>query len=68
MSFLLAATSCQFSLTVHMHAKTGSEKDLTLTRVERGDLPCYFVTSLPEMAHYGGTDAQSIKEAIDHGF
>ena len=38
--------------------KTGSEKDLILTRVERGGLPCYFITSLAEMAHFGGTDAQ----------
>ena len=38
--------------------KTGSEKDLILTRVERGGLPCYFITSLADMAHFGGTDAQ----------
>ena len=48
--------------------KTGSEKDLILTRVERGGLPCYFVTSLAEMALFGGTDAQSIKKPIDHSF
>ena len=48
--------------------KTGREKDLILTRVERGGLPCYFVTSLAEMALFGGTDAQSIKKAIDHSF
>ena len=32
--------------------KTGSEKDLILTHVERGGLPCYFVTSLDEISHF----------------
>ena len=49
--------------------KTRSEKELVLTRVERGGLPCYFnVTSLVEMADHGGTNAESIKKGIDHVF
>ena len=48
--------------------KTRSEKELILTRVERGGLPCYFVTSLVEMADHGGTDADSIKKGIDYAF
>ena len=48
--------------------KTGSEKDLILTRIERGGLPCYFLLSLAEMSDFGGTDAESIKKAIDHSF
>ena len=46
--------------------KTKSEKELILTRVERAGIPCYFVTSLIEMANFGGTDADSIKKSIDH--
>ena len=48
--------------------KTGSEKDLILTRIERGGLPCYFLISLAKMSDFGGTDAESIKKAIDHSF
>ena len=46
--------------------KTKSEKELILTRVEHAGLPCYFVTSLIEMANFGGTDADSIKKGIDN--
>ena len=48
--------------------RTESEKDLILTRIERGGLPCYFLISLAEMSDFGGTDAESIKRAIDHSF
>ena len=48
--------------------RTGSEKDLILTRIERGGLPCYFLISLAEMSDFGDTDAESIKKAIDHSF
>ena len=48
--------------------KTGSEKDLILTRIERGGLPCYFLILLAEMSDFEGTDAESIKKGIDHSF
>lgn len=48
--------------------KTNDEKELILVRTERNGLPVYFVVSLLEMASLGGTDANSIKAAIDGVF
>ena len=48
--------------------KTNDEKELILVRVERAGIPIYIVTSLLEMASRGGTDANSIKLAIDSVF
>ena len=45
--------------------KTGSEKELVLTRVERNGIPCYLMTSLLEMSTYGGGTADGIKEGLD---
>ena len=48
--------------------KTGSEKELVLVRTTKADLPVYFVVSLLEMAQFGGTDAESLKNAVDSVF
>ena len=48
--------------------KTGSEKELVLVRVEKLGIPVYFVISLLEMASFGGTDAASLKLALDSVF
>ena len=48
--------------------KTNDEKELVLVRVERGGLPIYLVVSLLQMASRGGTDADSIKLALDSIF
>ena len=45
--------------------KTNDEKELVLVRTERNGIPVYFVVSLLEMADLGGTNADSIKAAID---
>ena len=50
--------------------KVKDEKELVLVRTERNGIPVYFVASLLEMSQYmyGGTDADSIKKAIDDVF
>ncbi len=48
--------------------KTKKEKELILVRTERNGIPVYFVSSLLEMADYGGANANSIKKAIDQVF
>ena len=48
--------------------KTGSEKELVLVRVEKLGIPVYFVISLLEMASFRGTDAASLKLALDSVF
>ena len=48
--------------------KTKKEKELILVRTERKGMPVYFVSSLLEMADYGGANANSIKKAIDQVF
>lgn len=45
--------------------KTNDEKELVLVRTERNGIPVYFVVSLLEMGDLGGTNANSIKAAID---
>ena len=46
--------------------KTGSEKEMILTLIERNGLPCYLTTSLLEMSEFGGSGAEVIKSGIDH--
>eukprot|EP00112_Aurelia_sp_Birch-Aquarium-sp1_P000486 Seg10468.1 transcript_id=Seg10468.1/GoldUCD/mRNA.D3Y31 product="Zinc finger protein 862" protein_id=Seg10468.1/GoldUCD/D3Y31 len=48
-----------------MDPKTNDKKELVLVRAERNGIPVYFVVSLLEMADLGGTNANSIKAAID---
>ena len=48
--------------------KVKDEKELVLVRTERNGIPVYFVASILEMSQYGGTDADSIKKAIDDVF
>ena len=48
--------------------KVKDEKELVLVRTERNGVPVYFVASILEMSQYGGTDADSIKKAIDDVF
>ena len=48
--------------------KTGSEKKLVLVRTTKAGLPIYFVVSLLEMAQFGGTDAESLKNVVDSVF
>ena len=48
--------------------KTGSEKELVLVRTTKAGLPVYFVVSLLEMTQFGGTDAESLKNAVDSVF
>ena len=48
--------------------KTNDEKELILVRIERAGILIYIVTSLLEMSSRGGTDAESIKLAIDSVF
>ena len=48
--------------------KTKSDKEIVLIRVERYGILTYFAVSLLEMAEYGGTDASSLKEALDSLF
>ena len=48
--------------------KTDSEKELVLVRTTKAGLPIYFVVSLLEMAEFGGTDAESLKNAVDSVF
>ena len=48
--------------------KTKSDKELVLCRVGRNGVPTYFVLGLMQMGDYGGTDAQSLKKAIDYVF
>ena len=48
--------------------KTGSDKEHVLIRIERGGIPVYITLSLLEMSDFGGTDAASLKEAIDQIF
>ena len=48
--------------------KTGSEKELVLVRTTKAGLPIYFVVSLLEMVQFGGTDAESLKNAVGSVF
>ena len=48
--------------------KTGNEKELVLVRIEKCGIPTYFVVALLEMAEFGGTDALSLKQALDSVF
>lgn len=48
--------------------KTGSEKELILTRVEKNGLPCYLVFSLLEMSNFGGGGADALKLGVDTVF
>jgi hypothetical protein len=48
--------------------KTGSEKEAVLIRVEYAGGPCYFFVSLCNMADFGGSDANSLKLALDSVF
>ena len=52
----------------HRPVKTNNEKELVLVRTVREGIPIYVVVSLLEMWERGGTDADSIKEAIDSVF
>ena len=66
MAVVLAGSDCMSALSDGSQVrKTVKEKDLFLARVERGGLLCYFTIFLAEMAHFGGTHAQSIKKVID---
>ena len=48
--------------------KTNDEKELLLLRIEKEGVPVYLVGSLLEMADFGGTDAPSLKNALDSVF
>ena len=48
--------------------KTKNEKELVLVRIERSGIPIYFVVSLLDMASFGGSDADSLKLALDSVF
>ena len=48
--------------------KVKDEKELAMVRTKNNGIPLYFVVSLVEMAQYRGTDANSIKQAIDDVF
>lgn len=48
--------------------KTQEDKELMLTRIVRNGAPLYLLVDLLNMSEYGGTDANSIKEAIDSIF
>nr|XP_047137620.1 zinc finger protein 862-like [Hydra vulgaris] len=48
--------------------KTGSEKEAILVRVEHAGGPCYFFVSLRNMTDFGGSDANSLKLALDSVF
>lgn len=48
--------------------KTGNEKELVLTRSERGGRPAYFVGALQKMNEFSGGDAESLKMALDSVF
>ena len=48
--------------------KTNDEKELFLLRIEKEDVSVYLASSLLEMADFGGTDAHSLKNALDSVF
>ena len=48
--------------------KTGIEKELVLVRTTKAGFSVYFVDSLLEMAQFGGTDAESLKNAVGSVF
>ena len=48
--------------------KTNDEKELVLLRIKKEGVPVYLVTSLLEMADFGGTDKHSFKNALDSVF
>ena len=48
--------------------KTGMEKELVFVRVIRGGIPVYFCAALQDCNEFGGTDADSLKLAIDTAF
>ena len=47
--------------------KTNNEKELILL-IEKEGVPIYLLASLLEMADFGGTDAHSLKNALDSVF
>ena len=48
--------------------ETNDKKELVLLRIEKEGVPVYLVASLSEMADFGGTDAHSLKNALDNVF
>ena len=48
--------------------KTGMEKELIFVRVIRGEIPIYFCSALQDCNEFGGTDADSLKLAVDTAF
>ena len=48
--------------------KTNDEKELVLLRIKKEGVPVYLVTSLLEMADFGGTDNHSFKNTLDSVF
>ena len=48
--------------------KTDSKKELALDRTTKAGLPIYFIFSLFEMAQFGETDAESLKNSVDSVF
>ena len=42
--------------------KTGNEKELILVKVDRFEIPVYFVLSLLDMATFGETNADTLKK------
>ena len=48
--------------------KTKDDKELLLTRITRNGSPLYLMVDLLNMSEFGGTDANSIKEAMDSVF
>ena len=48
--------------------KTGMEKELILVCVIRGGIPVYFSSALQDCNEFAGTDADSLKLAVDTAF
>ena len=48
--------------------KTKEDKELILTRITKNGTPIYLLVDLLNMSEFGGTDADSIKEAMDGVF
>ena len=47
---------------------TGMEKELIFVHVIRGEIPIYFRSALQDRNEFGGTDADSLKLAVDTAF
>ena len=48
--------------------RTGKEKELILIRCERNGILTHMILSLLKMQHFGGSNADAIKKALDSFF